>query len=657
MKRIRSRDGQNGLYKIFINILVNFPLSFIFLFLVIIKIPSYFNNIKSTVDPGFYIESYNVLLDVKENGSVHVVEDIDVYWYEGNHHGIYRFIPTWLKYKSKDNRTYSRKAIISNIDVSENFRTTEVSKDKIKVIIGSAYEYVDVGEHTYRISYDYNLGEDPYKGFDEFIFHTFGDYWDADVTNPSLEIRMPDTFDSSKLKLFLDKKRKTEVNEDDVTIKTVDNTIYINFKDDYKLEKSLTVDLELEEGYFKDGTFNYGYTSLTISLAIIIFTIIIFILWLIFGKDYPKEPKTVEFYSPDDLDPAEVGYIIGNQTGKKLVISLILSLASKGYISINQEEKKFIITKLTRRVITVKKENIKYKKKISRKAKAWLYDLFKKSNQGEVTEKFDKFYSDCNKLIKDGYLTIVSDKINSITNKKKLKTLSTSEELVYNALFPDDSTEIDLSKSTTFYIVFEEVSDYLEKDFNKKLEEPISKGLRIASIVFAIVLAILWAVSYFFICDLAPKLSYLYLLSFISLIIFGVLSYTMDRKTKYGEVISARVKGFKNYIATAEKAELEDQVEKNPYYFLAILPFAYSLHVSKKWVEKFENIDIKLPSYLGDIDWSDIDKIDDLTNNISFPEIVSASSGSSSSGGCSSCGGGCSSCGGGCSSCGGGGSW
>lgn len=51
---------------------------------------------------GFTIENYKVVLNVSENNSIDVKEYINVYFYEGGHHGIYRFIPEWLKYANGD---------------------------------------------------------------------------------------------------------------------------------------------------------------------------------------------------------------------------------------------------------------------------------------------------------------------------------------------------------------------------------------------------------------------------------------------------------------------------------------------------------------------------------------------------------------------------
>ena len=54
-----------------------------------------------------------------------------------------------------------------------------------------------------------------------------------------------------------------------------------------------------------------------------------------------------------------------------------------------------------------------------------------------------------------------------------------------------------------------------------------------------------------------------------------------------------KIKGFKNFLATAEKDRLESLVNQNPTYFYDILPFMYVLGISNKWIEQIEDITLK----------------------------------------------------------------
>ena len=71
----------------------------------------------------------------------------------------------------------------------------------------------------------------------------------------------------------------------------------------------------------------------------------------------------------------------------------------------------------------------------------------------------------------------------------------------------------------------------------------------------------------------------------------------MSKRTKYGVELLGKIKGFKHYLETAEKEKLESMVMENPTYFYDIMPYAYVLGVSDKWIEKFENITLAPPNW------------------------------------------------------------
>ena len=63
--------------------------------------------------------------------------------------------------------------------------------------------------------------------------------------------------------------------------------------------------------------------------------------------------------------------------------------------------------------------------------------------------------------------------------------------------------------------------------------------------------------------------------------------------------------GFRNYLMTAEKNQLDVLVEENPNYFYDILPYTYVLNISDKWISIFgkhnvPNIDINALNYYED---------------------------------------------------------
>lgn len=71
----------------------------------------------------------------------------------------------------------------------------------------------------------------------------------------------------------------------------------------------------------------------------------------------------------------------------------------------------------------------------------------------------------------------------------------------------------------------------------------------------------------------------------------------MRKRTPEGNELYGKIKGFRHFLETAEKARLEALVSENPEYFFDILPYTYALNISDKWVEKFDFILMTEPEW------------------------------------------------------------
>ncbi len=130
-----------------------------------------------------------------------------------------------------------------------------------------------------------------------------------------------------------------------------------------------------------------------------------------------------------------------------------------------------------------------------------------------------------------------------------------------------------------------------------------------------------------------------YLVGILSILILLFLKNTMPTRTAYGNEMLGKIKGFKKFLETSEKAKLEELVMENPSYFYDILPFTYVLGISKKWIQKFETISVKAPEWYDTplrFEMSDIGNfmdhdLDSINRAMSTKESTSSSSDSSSS--------------------------
>lgn len=157
--------------KKFLNLILAF---FICLF---ITLPTFAEN--------FYIKNYEVNIDVNNTNNAHITETIDTY-FTINSHGIIRSIPT----KNDE---------ITNIFVNENYKVVHEDNNYL-IKIGSPDLYIK-GNHTYKISYDYNFIDHN----NEFYFNIIGTDWNTKINHVSFNIKLPMTIDRSKVGLSVGK--------------------------------------------------------------------------------------------------------------------------------------------------------------------------------------------------------------------------------------------------------------------------------------------------------------------------------------------------------------------------------------------------------------------------------------------------------------------
>lgn len=150
-----------------------------------------------------------------------------------------------------------------------------------------------------------------------------------------------------------------------------------------------------------------------------------------------------------------------------------------------------------------------------------------------------------------------------------------------------------------------------------------------------------------------------YIIGIISIAVLILFAKIMPKRTPYGNEMLGKLRGFKRFLETAEKPQLEALVNENPEYFYNILPYTYSLGVSEVWMNQFETIAMQAPDWYVGYDTFSMYEFNHFMNDtmrsaqIAMSASPSSDSGGSSSGGSSSGGG---SSGGG-SGGGGGGSW
>mgnify|MGYP002520544337 CR=1 FL=1 len=623
----------------------------------------------------YVLDKYDVNIKVNEDNTFDIVETITAYFNKPKH-GIFRTIPLTSKITRLDGSKSTNRAKITNLSVNSKY-TTSRENGNYKIRIGD-YNKTLTGEQTYVIKYKYDLGKDRIKDYDELYYNIIGSEWDTAIGNITFTITMPKNFDTSKLGFSSGSTGSTD--NSNIQYNVSNNVITGKYTSILEENEALTVRCELDEGYFskaKDTIEPVLYIEFIIPL---VFLLISFYLWCKFGKD-DELIETVEFYPPEGFNSLEIGFLYKGNADNKDVTSLLIYLANKGYIKITESQRKSLFFKYKDFKITKLKEydgdNINeelFLKGLFLKKSSTIslfsnkYETSDEDTLNEVTstDLYDSFYITMGKILSN---------MNNKENKYKIYEKSASNKKIFIILMMI-ATYLLITippivlfgqiETIPFAIIFPAIgfTVLFTLMFGKTGSVTFINGsvIKSATNIYIKIFGLIWGLGFGggpWIALVLPLLlqdtNYLvvYIIGLICILgMFLCLKY-LPKRTKYGNEILGKIRGFKNFLETVEKDKLEALVEKNPTYFYDILPYTYVLGISDKWIKKFESISIMAPTwYDGNSDFNLNSFSSFINDTMSSAESSMSSSPSSSSGGSS--GGGSS---GGGSGGGGGGSW
>ncbi len=586
----------------------------------------------------YTISNYEVNIKVNEDNSYNIIETITAN-FNTKKHGIYRTIPLRNEVARADGTKDVTYAKIKNVQVDNPFET--LNQDSMYTIkIGSQYSYVE-GKKTYRLYYTYDLFRaEKQKKYDEFYFNIIGPDWDTTIDRVDFTITMPKDFDKNKIGFSSGYLGESET--EGISYEVNGNVIKGSLNRRLYAKEALTVRIELEEGYFTKR-FNVEDLSIIVSLVSLIFS---FLLWWFYGKD-EKVVDTVEFYPPDNLNSLELSFRYRGTVRDKDVTSLLIYLANKGYVKISEINS---VTNFNKNDFQITK--IKDYDGNNNLEKIFMDGLFKYGATKVTSDDlYDNFYRTTEKLKKE---VMSKENRNLIYDKMVDKKANYNLFLIILTIF----VAFILPLMVSGYLLLAIIPIFLALFYIPFYKVIIKTKSIVLGLFIGLHSGVFFIVVFSNILSYFPYLLTNFVVAGICLILMIIIYFNMPKRNKYGLEILGRINGFKNFLETAEKTQLENLVLKNPEYFYEILPYTYVLDISDKWISKFEEINLQAPDwYYGtDFDYHHFNHF--VTHTINDTRSFTGSKASSSGGGSgfssSSSGGGFS---GGGSGGGGGGSW
>ncbi len=593
----------------------------------------------SEIEPDNFMEtqSFKTSVEVFENNTYRVTETIDVNFLT-DRHGIYRYIPrTYTITRNVNSKTeqFSGRVKITDISVSGDMYETYIENDCTVIQIGDGDEYVR-GNKRYTISYTIKNHDDKNTEFDEFYLNALPHGWRTSIDKAEIKIKFNKPADLSGFKIYSGLYGQSDT--DTFDIKTEGNTVVATSKRRLRLSEGASAYLKLDDDYFTGEEQNPALSVAMIALIILPFAAVL-LLKLLLGRRKQIIP-IVNFYPPNGLTSADVGYVLDGMTDTKDIISLIIYWADKGLISLQKEDKKVMrITKLANLDKTAKS----YERMMFRK-------LFEERNTVTTKELSESFYTTISETkveIAKYYTQIKATRIFSTASRVAavlaviLSAVPMFSLLIcgYDLKIVSEGIIVGAILCTILLAV-----GLVLLNYSKSKKNALSKGGFTAILIVAWILTVLATCVEALLATVILKMPILAISAAAVTLICAYVSSTIRKYTQYGRKLIGDILGFKEFIRVSELDRLKMLVEENPQYFYNVLPFAYVMGLSDKWAEKFETIAVPPPSWYNGGDMKNFntylfinsfnDNIDTIKSNmISVPKQSGSGSSSSFGGG------------------------
>lgn len=567
----------------------------ILIFFLPFKTPSADSNSLSSKskiwDSSYDIAAYNVDVKVNTDNVLDVTETITTDFHEEKH-GIYRKIPLSAQIDSLNDNTIVKKHVSDIRDISvtdENGKTIAYEKsvegENLELKIGEGDKTLK-GKHTYVIKFSYDIGNDNNKEYDELYYNLIGHEWDTAISNISFEVHMPKDFDKNNLSV-ISGFSSSEPLDEQVSYSIDGNTIKGKVDDLFiSPGRGVTIRVKLPEGYF------YGFKdkdNITLTLLYEIFMVLSFLLFLVWGRN-KRIYESEEISLPDNLNPAEAGYLLEGNIKSRHTVALIIYWANKGYLNIwNDLNNDFVLTKLREADNEMKDyEKLMFNKLFEERATVTAKELNNNfySTVSTVNASIVRYFDDSTKSLytKTGVLAQwVSFIFAGLSIGLMVgKTVGVYDFSLYAGMASGIITFI-------FTLIYAAVIGYLVKS-----SRTTSKIKLIISIVICLlILGIIGKVAADYTSDLE---AYGSAVSAFVCIVFG--AYSKRRTDQYNSWLSKLI-GFKKYIQTKESFRFKNGFEANEFYVYDVLPYAYAFGLSKEWIDKLSNISNPLPTWFN----------------------------------------------------------
>jgi len=545
---------------------------------------------------GFSVEkilSYHSDITVNTDRSVTVTETIKVQA-EGRNiqRGIFRDIPTTAE-NERGNRVKYKIVVLEVLKDGEPEKyALDKIKDGIRIRIGQRDVFLSPGDYTYTIKYNMANQVRFFDGYDELYWNVTGNGWMFSIDQASATVTLPDSATILQHSAYSGSYGSSgcECSPE----KTSENVITYRMNAPLGSYQGLTISVGWNKGVIPPPTeaelraqelaiykpVFYGAAGIVI--------IFFYYLWAWFrvGRDPKKGSIIPRFEPPSGFTPAAARYVMSMGYDKKAFTASIISMAVKGYLTIDKSGKDYVLTK-----------KASDQAGLSKGEKSVADILFRLSDSIKIKQSNHSTLSSAIDSLKRH----LKQEFNQVNFKLNLGwlipgfLLSLAICIMIFAMNLDNDTVI-VSMIISFFVTMFFLPFVLGLVRGFRNRTGFSKWISLILLI-GIPTFIIYQISAFFnVFDISIEIIYPVLPYFILVLILigmnALFVYLIKAPTVLGRKRMDEIEGLKMYMEVAEKHRFNmlNPPKLTPQLFEKLLPYAIALDVENKWGKQFDDI-------------------------------------------------------------------
>ena len=545
----------------------------------------YSDSTEQYIDRDFTITEFNSVVNVNTDSRYSVNEKITVVFNRYGKLGIYRELPV------NSGEKYRNIEVVTNSSQDSDWMQVDRYGSFIRLALGyedeSTVYYPEGTEITFELNYDIIIPET--DNINRVYLNITGNGWRTNIEKLNAKIILPSN-SIENTELYVGKYGETVNGGDNEFIVSEESgRMAINVKcNGLEAFEGATIVTELPNGTM--SLYDDPIPNIVLILAAVVLIIVLIVAFLM--RDKSLLTPVTNYYPPKwrgkELSPVEIGVLIDGSCDNEDISSLIFYWASKGYLAIENIEKK------SPTLIKLRDLN-----EGNAREKALFDAIFSRGDKVSLDQLTNRIYTSVDTL---------RAKVTATFNKMMYKGFGKS--LLITVAFSLILSVAVLGIYTYCGFTFDAIpmffiggliaffSALASSEFKKREYKWTDAKKNLSTIVlfaaggFVCTLASLICLH----TDIVGSMGQA-VIPFVYFVIGASFGKTFKRTEEYNEVMG-NVVGFRNFLMLAEKDRLESLIFENPEYYYNILPYAQVLGVSEVWTEKFKSIPLTPPPYI-----------------------------------------------------------